>query len=110
MAIDKDILIKGNKIYSPETCIFVSRKINSLFVKCNKSRGQSPIGVCKHGKKYYVRCSSMGIGSFKTIEEAFNAYKQYKEDYIKQVADEYKNKIPKKLYDALYKYEVEITD
>ena len=43
-------------------------------------------------------------------EEAFRAYKQFKEDYIKQVADEYKDKIPQKLYDAMYNYKVDITD
>ena len=43
-------------------------------------------------------------------EEAFKSYKTFKEKYIKQVADEYKDKIPKKLYDAMYRYEVEITD
>lgn len=47
---------------------------------------------------------------YKTKEEAFLVYKQAKEKYIKQVADEYKDKIPKRLYDAMYKYEVEITD
>ena len=43
-------------------------------------------------------------------EEAFNFYKKDKESYMKQIADEYKNTIPKNLYDALYKYEVKITD
>ena len=31
-AIDKDILIKGNKIYSPDTCCLVPSNVNSLFV------------------------------------------------------------------------------
>ena len=37
-------------------------------------------------------------------------YKQFKENYIKQVADEYKDLIPEKLYNAMYEYEVEIED
>ena len=45
-----------------------------------------------------------------TIEGAFNAYKEAKEKEIKRVADEYKDKIPQKLYEAMYKYKVEITD
>ena len=42
--------------------------------------------------------------------QAFTCYKQFKENYIKQVADEYKDLIPQEVYEALYKYEVEIND
>jgi hypothetical protein len=112
--LDKDILIKGNKIYSPETCIFVPERINLLFTKCNKSRGEFPIGISRYNQKFQAHCSdgikNIGLGTFITLEEAFNVYKQAKENLIKQVADEYRDKIPKKLYDALYRYEVEITD
>lgn len=120
VCLDKDILAKGNKLYSPETCVFVPERINSLFTKCNKSRGELPIGVYlkKESGKFQSRCNYLQdgkkylkhIGYFKTPEEAFNAYKIFKEKYIKQVADEYKHKIPQKLYDAMYRYEVEITD
>ena len=121
MCLDKDILYKGNKIYSPETCIFVPSRINTLFVKSDKVRGNLPIGVGYHKQhnKYRSYCNTTDLngnrnqkhlGYFKTIEEAFLAYKTFKEQYIKQVADEYKNKIPKKLYDAMYNYKVEITD
>lgn len=120
MCLDKDILIKGNKIYSPNTCVFVPERINTLFVKCNKTRGEYPIGVNfkKKINKFQARCSvlkdnknkSIYLGVYPTVNEAFLAYKQYKENYIKQVADEYKGLIPTKLYDALYKYEVEIND
>ena len=50
------------------------------------------------------------LGRFKNEIDAFIAYKQFKENYIKQVADEYKKLIPTKLYEALYKYEVKIND
>ena len=123
MCLDKDILLKGNKIYSPNTCIFVPNRINTLFTKSNKTRGNCPIGVFynKKIKNYRTMYSkfndgkskNVNIGSFKTPEEAFYAYKQTKESYIKQVADEYKSKyptFPQKLYDAMYRYEVEITD
>ena len=120
MALDKDILVKGNKIYTPETCVFVSQNINTLFVKCNKARGKYPIGVYfdKVANKYQACCrifyngkkQQKTLGYYNTIEDTFNAYKQFKEKYIKQVADEYKDRIPQKLYDAMYKWEVEITD
>ena len=120
MCLDKDILVKGNKIYSPDTCVFVPQDINKLFTKCNKIRGKLPIGVTfrKDKNKYQAQCRIFNngksqqkyLGSYNTINDAFNAYKQFKEKYIKQVADEYKNKIPDKLYEVMYNYKVEITD
>ena len=120
MCLDKDILIKGNKIYSPQTCIFVPYRINELFTKSNKTRGNLPIGVSwkKKNNKFQVQCSILEngkktmkyLGLYIDLNEAFQIYKQFKENYIKQVADEYKPYIPKGLYDAMYKYEVEIND
>ena len=48
MELDKDILFKGNKIYSPSTCIYVPHRINSLFTKSDSARGDYPIGVTYH--------------------------------------------------------------
>ena len=118
MCLDKDILIKGNKVYSPETCIFVPNNINVLFTKREKDRGKYPIGIryCERDNALIVGCSVNGkmkhLGYFKSneIEKAFNCYKAFKEKYITQIADEYKDLIPKELYEALYKYEVEIND
>lgn len=122
ICLDKDILYKGNKIYSPKTCIFAPERINTLFLKQEKMRGDTPIGMywCKERNKYHVHFAMYDkkigkskpkfIGRYDTIEEAFFSYKQEKENYIKQVADEYKDLIPQKLYKALYKYEVEIND
>lgn len=117
MNLDKDILIKGNKIYSPNTCVFVPQNINKLFTKSNRTRGELPIGVYKvngYDDKYsshFNSCSKLvNLGTFNTIEEAFGTYKIAKENEIKRIADEYKGKIPQKLYDAMYNYQVEITD
>ena len=121
MCLDKDILIKHNKVYSPETCVFVPQAINLLFVKCDRNRGKSVIGTHydKNGK-YQVNChlinpgtsKSKGeyLGIYETQEKAFEIYKYYKEKNIKEVADYFKEQIPQKLYDALYNYEVEIDD
>ena len=116
MNLDKDILIKENKIYSPETCVFVPQNINKLFTKRDNNRGNFPVGVSynKSSKKYKSYCNTDKkqnfLGYYTTPEEAFQAYKQFKENYIKQVADEYKDLIPEKLYNAMYEYEVEIED
>ena len=59
MCLDKDILCKGNKIYSRETCIFVPSRINTLFIKCNKSRGKDPIGATElPSGNYRVFCNN----------------------------------------------------
>lgn len=112
--LDKDILIKGNKIYSPETCCFVPQEINSLFVKCDKSRGDLPIGVVKVGKRFRANIHKNRdpkyIGTFDTPQEAFEAYKIIKEDYIKELASKWKPYITKPCYQALINYKVEITD
>lgn len=113
--LDKDILVKGNKIYSPKFCVLVPHDINALFTKCDSKRGNLPIGVDLNNSKYRAKCrigngNRIHLGLFDSPELAFNAYKKYKENYIKKVADFYKDQVPKKLYDAMYKYEVEITD
>ena len=115
MHLDKDIMVKGNKVYSPDTCVFVPSRINMLIINNKRSRGKYPVGVLKTGKRYTAELrvnkhTSGWLGTFDTPEEAFLAYKTAKEAYIKEVADEYKDKIPKKLYDALYAYTIEITD
>ena len=116
MCLDKDILVHGNKIYSPSTCIFAPQRINTLFVKKDMNRGDLPIGVHwdKSRNKYKSTWRDFNSKTkskrFNTIQEAFDCYKYNKEKIIKQVADEYKPYIPKKLYDAMYRYEVEITD
>lgn len=121
LCLDKDILIKDNKIYSPQTCILVPKRINNLFTKRNKSRGKYPIGVSWHkaSNKFQAKCSILDrngknktefLGYYNTSKEAFYAYKNFKENYIKQIADEYKDAIPQKLYDAMYRWEVGIDD
>ena len=114
MALDKDILNKGNKVYSANTCVFVPSSINNLFVKSNNKRGEYPIGVTKNGSKFQARLNKgneqIYLGIYTTPEEAFQVYKKAKESYIKEVAEKYKQKIPHEAYEALMNYEVEIDD
>lgn len=113
--LDKDILIKGNKIYSPETCCFVPHEINILFKKKSSKRVALPIGVSKlKNGKFYARVNKLGVtlflGYFDTPEEAFQAYKIEKEVEIKRVADKWKSLILTRTYEAIYNYKIEITD
>ena len=115
--LDKDLLVKGNKIYSEDSCVFLPKEINSVLTKSTASRGEYLIGVSwsNTSKSFEARVSrNKGnpewLGSFKTEIEAFNAYKQAKEEFIKEQAEKWKGKIDDRAYHALINYKVEITD
>ena len=120
MCLDKDILCKGNKVYSRETCIFVPHRINTLFTKCDNARGKNPIGVSDlPSGNYQAYCNDgygkqIKLGTYATKEEAFQVYKQYKEKVIKETIDSYEGIIPEPYYSrlktAMYNYKVEIDD
>lgn len=112
--LDKDILVKSNKVYSPETCCFVPLEINSIILRSSKSRGKCPISVYKSGNRYASHFNKDGIlinlGTFDTPEEAFGVYKEVKEKHIKEVAEKWKPKLAPQTYEALINYKIEITD
>ena len=116
--LDKDILLKNNKIYSPETCCFIPQEINLLLGKNKAKRGLYPIGVTldKRRNKFQARYKFNGkcihCGEFDTPELAFAEYKKQKELHIKEIAEKYykQNLIEENVYQALIKYQIEITD
>ena len=115
--LDKDLLIKGNKVYSESTCVFIPREINQVLVKRTASRGEHLIGVCwsKTNKAFVAQVSknkgkSEYLGLFNTEIEAFNAYKKAKESFVKELANEFKSQIDERAYNALMNYEVNIDD
>lgn len=112
--VDKDILYKGNKCYSPENCCFVSSDINTLFTSRKHERGEYPIGVRIKEGHIIAQINYMGkkihLGTFSTVEDAFKAYKIVKEKCIKEYADNHKEEITERVYNALYNYNIEITD
>ena len=115
--LDKDLLIKGNKIYSESTCVFIPSEINSLLINCTASRGKHLIGVywSKTANAFVATVNknkggSEHLGYFNTEIEAFRAYKQAKETFVKEQAEKWKGKIDDRAYKALMNYTVEITD
>lgn len=116
--LDKDVLVKGNKVYSPETCAFIPSELNKVLTRSNGSRGQYPLGVNwhKHLQKFAstVRYNnkSVHIGYYDTPEEAFYAYKVKKEEIIKEYAEKYfkDGLITEEVYNSLLTYEVSIDD
>lgn len=102
--LDKDI--KGsNKIYSPETCIFVPRWVNQ-FIVCNRERENGlPEGAKNHRGKFTARYrhpekGPLYIGVFNSAKEASEAYKKSKKEIIKEKEEELR-KIDKNLPELL---------
>jgi len=112
--LDKDLLIKGNKLYSEDTCVFLPNTVNLLLTNCKAARGMLPIGVTKAANKFRAQCNidskPKHIGMYDTPELAFQAYKTFKEAYIKEQAELYKDSIDPRAYLALLNYEVDIDD
>ena len=115
--LDKDLLVKGNKVYSEDSCVFLPSEINSLLTKRTASRGEYLIGVSWYSKsKTFIAQVNKNkgkpehLGYFKTEIEAFNAYKQAKESFVKEQANNWKSEIDPRAYNALMNYRVEITD
>ena len=121
LTIDKDILVKDNKIYSPQTCLLVPKTLNLIFVNLRSRKNNLPTGVSIGRKgnrfKYQVFLStcadkstkhnpSIYLGLFNRSDEAFLAYKQAKEQYIKKILSQYENIIPKYIYETIYNYEI----
>ena len=108
--LDKDLLFKGNKVYSPETCCFIPHEINSIIQSANL--GKQPSGIYfRESRGMYEAAVRIGgkkvaLGAYKTPEEAFYVYKKAKESYIKEVAEKWKGKIEDRVYEALMNYEV----
>lgn len=89
--LDKDLLVRGNKIYGPTTCLFVTQQVNLFLLERARDRGSYPLGVCWHkGTEMYIaKCnrvdgSSAHIGYFSTPEEAHKAWQleKYKQSVI----------------------------
>ena len=115
--LDKDLLTKGNKVYSESTCVFIPSEINSLLVKREASRGEHFIGVCwnKTSKVFVAQVrknkgKQEHLGLFNTEIEAFKAYKKAKESFVKEQANKWKSQIDPRAYNALMNYEVGIDD
>ena len=105
--VEKDLLIDGNKVYSPKTCVLAPIEINNLLANCKLSKNNLPIGVSyhKHKKRYQaslcVDNKRIYLGSYETASEAECAYQKAKKANIKRMALKWKDKIDKKLFDAL---------
>lgn len=76
--LDKDLLVQGNKLYSPDTCVFVSREVNNFLIDRSSNREMLK-GVTRTRTGVYIaQCCGDYLGSFPTAEEAHTVYTQTK--------------------------------
>ena len=112
MQLDKDLIIKGNKVYSPEACSFVPRDVNALLTDRTNARGEWPVGVSKQKSngRFIARLScgdvKKSLGAYETTEQAFLAYKIAKEARIKEVALRYKEILKPAVFQSLMNWSV----
>jgi len=111
--LDKDILIRGNKEYSEKACRFVPAYINLLLIDRGAKRGEYKIGVDFYNGKFRSQCNNgtgkqKYLGYYENEEEAFQAYKEFKEQTIKRIAQSAygKGDIDIDIYHALLKWEI----
>lgn len=108
--IDKDLLVKGNKIYGPDTCCFIPQEINNTIRNFNKPGKKYPTGVTSSGRYFMAKIS---IGNklkqklFRNVKDAYNYYKNHKENRIKELGEKYKNLLSNKAYKALINYNID---
>ena len=92
--LDKDLLFEGNKVYSPEACVFVTRMVNMFTIDSKASRGEWLIGVYwnKSTGKFLAQCSnpftkkSEYLGYFTCELEAHSAWLTRKLELAKELA------------------------
>ena len=109
--LDKDLLVKGNKVYSAETCTLIPREINLAIRTDRKKDSDLPVGVLKNKIGGYtagvrIKSKDCHLGTFNTMEEASAAYVVAKEAYVKELALEYKDQIEPRAFKALMNWTV----
>lgn len=94
--LDKDLLKAGNKLYSPDFCIFIPQELNSFTLDSRANRGEYPLGVYldKESGRFKAQCNNPligrqeNLGRFDTPEEAHLAWKKRKHELACIYADQ----------------------
>ena len=94
-ALDKDLLVKGNKVYSPSACVFVDAMTNTFTIDCGRSRGEYPLGVNfhKHRGKFQANCRNPFtnkkeyLGLFTCEHQAHLAWRKRKHELACKLAE-----------------------
>lgn len=113
-ALDKDLLVQGNKMYSEDVCVFLPRLVNQAITIQKFKKSNLPSGVhIRQGVKKNIYQSTLTkfnvmhiLCKSDSIEECFLVYKKEKELYLKELAEMFKYNIDVRVYNALINYEV----
>lgn len=111
--LDKDLLLGSNKIYSEENCCFVPHELNAILCDSGKIRGAHPMGVSWHkqASKYraYITINNRQkhLGLFRCPDLAHQAYIKAKEQYVKDKALEWQDRIAPEVFEALMAWELQ---
>lgn len=118
--VDKDLLVRGNKVYSPDTCALIPEEVNKIIISQPRGEAGLPIGVFLIKKNvgtnkpaFGAHCQGFGksrghIGQYYTAEEAFNAYKKAKATVLEKAAFKHRNILEPRVFQALRKYSFEL--
>lgn len=93
LVLDKDLLSRGNTIYSVGTCMYIPKEINSFLTSADSIRGENFLGVDFQSSGFRARISlnnkSNHLGYFKTQEEAHRAWQLAKIEQAKVLKSRY---------------------
>ena len=115
MQLDKDLKVRGNKVYSPDLCLFLPKSLNCLITNRSLDRGDYPLGVTLHKQSgtYRAQCSVGGggqvtLGNHKTPEEASLTYREFKSQHMFEIAQKYP--VEGEIHKALVRYAKGVKD
>jgi hypothetical protein len=108
--LDKDLLFKGNKLYSANTCCFLPKEINSALVRsiCDPDNtiGIKITSSGKYSAEYRDDSGKKYLGSFSTEMEAFQNYAAARKSYIKSLAEKFRDTLDSRAFCRLMEWEV----
>lgn len=111
LELDKDLFSKEKKIYSPDTCCLLPKKINVMLAYKKTKWSPFPTGITLSNNGKYIATIHNGSGYirefFSTMQDAVEFYSKVKERNIRNVADAYRCYLPSRIYDSLINYKCE---
>jgi len=111
VALDKDILSEGSKLYSPETCAIIPVEINGALTGCSgvlSGKGKITCRLTKNGK-YSITLTNRdgttrGVQGLNSVEDCLSVYMEHKRIVLRELAEKYKHILEHKVYEKLAKF------